>query len=407
MREIKSIEDVPRYLPNGYHEVCIEISGYCNAKCKYCPSGSKKQEEIRKMMDVDLFEEVVRKLKEYKIIGKESQIDLFWWGEPFLNPQLKDIIKITQKYDVEYVLSTNAFHYQKLEKKDCKNLKRLIISMPGFSQCSYDKIHQFDFKVILENIRKYVQDLREAGVADKIWVAYHIYQFNLGEIFDCYQFCCDLGISFNPGFAFPLLVKERIGYAKNELPIHRKEEMYKEIVTDQLDRMIQCSDKKSCIYQKRNFIVDEFGGVFSCLNLEHNPENYCGNILKEDMNAILDKIANSNICEECIKCGVAPTDMSFKFFYDDWFQMMKLRSFYEEDMNPIKKAKAKIMLLLRKAEQITDEINTFELFDEVYKIMCSEKICLDDINIIIQKYAMRKNSLQKKFNVFMEAKGEQ
>lgn len=63
------------------------------------------------------------------------------------------------------------------------------------------------------------------------------------------------------------------------------------------------------------------------------------------------------VCTECISCGVAPTDMSFKFFYNPWFQMMKQTEFLENlCMNKIDNAETelkimKIIMLLRDAEQ--------------------------------------------------------
>lgn len=109
-------------------------------------------------------------------------------------------------------------------------------------------------------------------------------------------------------------------YAKNELDAARKEEMLKELVTVQLDKMICESNKKDCIYQIRNFVEDEMANVYGCLNLEHDDINFCGNLLQENIDKILEKIAKLPICEECIACGVAPTDMSFKFFYNVGFK---------------------------------------------------------------------------------------
>lgn len=401
MRKIQSLDDVHEFLPNGYHEVCIEISGYCNARCKYCPSGNQKKMG-RKMMDVATFENILKKLISYKIIGKESQIDLFWWGEPFLNPHLNDIIKVTQKYGINYVISTNAAHYQKIEKENLTNLKRFIISMPGFSQRSYDRIHGFNFREIIENIEKYAKDLSERQVKNRIWIAYHIYQFNIGEIFDCYSFCYNRGLSFNPGFAFPLLADERVGYAKNNLPEERLKEICKDIVTDQIDRMIECSDKKNCIYQTRNFIIDEYGNVFACLNLRHESQYDCGNILYDDIDNILKRISELSICEQCISSGVAPTDMSFKFFYDDWFHMMKLREYYESRVDPIDTAKGKMLLCLRKAELVREELVERQIFSAVCKIMKEENVNKDEIDEMIQCYAMRSKILQEKFDRYFE-----
>lgn len=391
-------------LKSGFHEVCIEISGKCNAQCKYCPSG-KKTGEKRDMMSPERFEKVLDMLISYGIVGKESQVDLFWWGEPFLNPYLSDIIEIVQNRGVDYVLSTNGFYYQKIPEHLLKGIKRLIISMPGFSQASYDKIHKFNFETIKCNIRKYAEDMRFAGELDKVWVAYHIYQFNLDELYDAYKFCDDLQISFNPGYAFPLLAKERIAYASNTLKPERKDEMLKEIVTCQLDKMIEESDKENCIYQRRNFIVDEKANVYGCLNLEHDEENYCGNLFEDKIEDIYERIANLSICDKCIKCGVAPTDMSFKFFFDSWFQMMKkakyLESICESEIDNWDKEKEimKLVMILRESEQKKDKR---EYFAKAKDIMLQNKISKVRIENDIDKWAMRPCKLRREFEEFLE-----
>lgn len=405
MRKIKSLKDVKRYLPNGYHEVCIEISGICNAKCKYCPSGNEKNAEKRGMMSVETFEAIVQKLIQNGIIGSESQIDLFWWGEPFLNSELSKIIEITQKYKIPYVLSTNAYYYRKLTKDDLKNIKRFIISIPGFSQESYDRIHGFDFEIIKQNIKKYVNDLDDAGKLDKIWLAYHIYQFNLDEIYLAYSFCNNLGISFNPGFAFPLLVEDRINYAKGSLELNREHEILKDIVTAQLDNMIKNSDRSSCIYQTRNFVIDEKGKIYGCLNMKHDTENYCGDLFLDSMDDIIENIAKCPKCDECVACGVAPTDMSFRFFWDDWFQMMKLRIFYENILKSENKnnciEKAKVMLCLRISEGKTKDEQK-KCFSDILNIMREQNLSFDEIRELINSYAMRQETLYKDFCEFLE-----
>lgn len=405
MRKIQSLKDIKKYLPNGYHEVCIEISGICNAKCKYCPSGNEKNIEKREMMSVETFEAIVQKLIQYGIIGLESQIDLFWWGEPFLNSDLKKIIEITQKYKIPYVLSTNAYYYRKLTKDDLKNIKRFIISIPGFSQESYDRIHGFDFEIIKQNIKKYVKDLNDAGKLNKLWLAYHIYQFNLDEIYSAYSFCDDLGVSFNPGFAFPLLVEDRINYARGNLEINREHEILKDIITAQLDKMIKSSDRSSCIYQIRNFVIDEKGKVYGCLNMRHDMENYCGNLFQDSIDDIIENIAECPKCDECIACGVAPTDMSFRFFWDDWFQMMKLSKYYENVLKADNKnnyiEKAKIMLCLRKSEGRTRE-EQGKYFSDILYVMKKQNISFNEIRELINNYAMRKDILIKDFCEFLE-----
>ena len=67
MRNITTLKDVHTYLPGGFHEVCIEIMGSCNAKCKYCPSGRKNG---RGGVTTETFRAIVKKLCDYW--GKKS-----------------------------------------------------------------------------------------------------------------------------------------------------------------------------------------------------------------------------------------------------------------------------------------------------------------------------------------------
>ncbi len=396
----EKLSDVHRNLPEGFHEVCIEISGLCNAKCKYCPSGDVERRLNRGMMNPSLYKDVLEKLISYKIIGKESQIDLFWWGEPTLNPDINDIIEITKDYGIPYVISTNASHYHHFSPGELSGIKRFIISLPGFSQYSYNKIHEFDFELIKENIRRYVRDFEDAGKKDKIWVAYHIYQFNITEIFECYEFCLNQGISFNPGFAFPLLVEERMAYANGTLSQSRMNRMTREIVTDQLDRMISLSDRRSCVYQYRNFIVDELGDVYGCLNLPHDLHNRCGNLFNDDIDDILGNISKLDVCESCKKAGVAPTDFSFKFYYNDFYDFMRIREYYMDKSTDEDNALCVVMVALRRIENSSSDSDWEKILDLV------DHLGIDDSTIIrlANKYCMRPNSLIDRYLKFRQTK---
>lgn len=412
-RTIFSLKDVHEKLPGGFHDVCIETSGICNAKCKYCPSGLNKKQGGG-FMSASMFEDIVTKLIDYGIVGCDSLINLFWWGECVLNPELDDIIAVTQKLGekagfqggegIPYIISTNAYHYREFQPGSLRNIKRFIISVPGFSQRSYDKIHEFDFELIKSNITKYVKDLKKAGQIDKIWMAYCTYQFSLTEIWDAYRFCEQQGISLNIGFAFPLLVKERVAYANGKLDEERKEQIYREIVTDQLDRMIQSSNRKDCVYQIRNFIVNYDGGVQGCLNIEPDDSNFCGNILEDNIEEIIQNISKLNACSECLSCGVAPMDMSFRLFYDDWFNMMKLVKFYENNSSKNTIEKARLVLLLRELENDTCNAERNKA-NEIQAIMHRANIRSEELIELIRIYAKRPEVLKERLRSCKLLKG--
>ena len=76
-------------------------------------------------------------------------------------------------------------------------MTRILISMPGFSQASQDRIHGFSFERVKSNILR----LREMFHNIPFDMSYHIYQFNLDEIEAARQFCIQNGIRFAPNYA--------------------------------------------------------------------------------------------------------------------------------------------------------------------------------------------------------------
>jgi hypothetical protein len=120
-----------------------------------------------------------------------------------LHPHLGEIIHILSSAGLRYGLSTNCgktIEYQTEWFKTCNYIK---ISMCGFSQQSYDRIHKLDFEKVKSNIVSLVEAAKKANYNTKqISIAQHIYQFNAHEILKMRDFTNELGTSFQPYYAF-------------------------------------------------------------------------------------------------------------------------------------------------------------------------------------------------------------
>ena len=182
----------------------IEISSSCNAKCRWCTTGLKNRicPTMPEYMSPELFERGLDRLFQIGWITEETKIVLYNWGEPFLHPELDEILRILTEKDLRFYLSTNGSIYRKLPANALKNIECLMISIPGMSKDSYEKIHRLDIETVHENIRKFSADLKAAGVGERLFINFHVYQFNLSELSSARQFAEELGATFTPNLAY-------------------------------------------------------------------------------------------------------------------------------------------------------------------------------------------------------------
>lgn len=114
----------------------IEPSAVCQLSCPECICGQGKLIRNCSFIDVSAFEKMINQIKR-----KSSILNLFFQGEPFLHPQIIDLIKIIKNAGLVTVISSNA---QMIDEKMAINivlsgLDMLIVSMDGASQDTYEK----------------------------------------------------------------------------------------------------------------------------------------------------------------------------------------------------------------------------------------------------------------------------
>ena len=106
----------------------VELTNYCNLKCKVCPTGTGKLNRQRAEMQPALFERLMNEVGPYLLT-----LSLWGWGESLLHPQLADMLRITQNRGVITFLSTNG---QNLD--DSRVLQALINYPPTYLIVSID-----------------------------------------------------------------------------------------------------------------------------------------------------------------------------------------------------------------------------------------------------------------------------
>ena len=287
-----------------FRSVFIDISGICNAKCPYCLSGHYKIPG-GKFITVDVFYQVLKRLTEFRMVGGTTVLGLYNWGEPFLHPQLDELIKITNTFGIPYSFSTNASVVPNIDSGFVKGLQAIIFSMPGFSQASYDRIHGFKFSSIWNNIESIVGLARSVGYRGSFSIYYHVYQFNMSEIAQCEIFCHRLGIILQLNYAILNNWDHLWAYFKDELSCSMLKQISQDLFSFRLRTLVPDSIKAYRCPQYDLLAIDENANVLLCCQVPKRKQYFAGNLLYDDIGEIIRFRECNNICSECILKGMA------------------------------------------------------------------------------------------------------
>lgn len=291
-----------------YTRIAIDISGCCNAKCAWCVTGRKNREQavdVNSYMNYEEFTKLYNHMISSGMIIKNTEIMLYSWGEPFLNKDYLKIIDYLSEEQQKFSVSTNA-SVIKLTNNDFsyKNCCTFVVSMPGFSQESYDKIHGFCFERMKQNIVRLVNNVRSAGFGGDLLLSYHVYKFNRHEINAAKRFAEDLGMRFNPYYPYFNGNSMTEAYLENRLSTSMLEEAKEHLFLDHVKDLIsRRPDNYRCFLE--NIISIDYKGrlVLCCASDPQVSDYYWGSIMEiHSLKELQEKRRQMLKCSSCNKC---------------------------------------------------------------------------------------------------------
>lgn len=116
--------------------VSIEPTTSCNLRCPECPSGLRKFSRPTGALSLGLYKRIIDELS-----PQLFYLNLYFQGEPYLNPLFFHFVEYAGKRNIYTMTSTNAhFLNDALAKKTVESgLDKLIISIDGTDQETYEK----------------------------------------------------------------------------------------------------------------------------------------------------------------------------------------------------------------------------------------------------------------------------
>lgn len=159
-------------IPLNIDRAVIEVNGGCNYTCQMCPQTSGRGKNWLKKMSLKDFERVVEECAQHGL----NVVNLEGSGEPTLNRDLPEYIKIVRKYNAKPFIYTNGFRLKGDFMKKCVDagLALARFSVIGYNKLKYIQwMNQDSFDVIKSNASAMKEYIKLSG-SECIVASYHL-----------------------------------------------------------------------------------------------------------------------------------------------------------------------------------------------------------------------------------------
>jgi len=183
------------YFPS---KISIETGNICNLRCPLCPTNDEAQKGVRKgFMSFEDFKTVFDKVKPFV-----RTMDLFSWGEPFLNGDITRMIEYAKKEKPSVRLFIDS-NLNILSDEQARSIVRsgldvLKVSCDGATREIYEKYRVGgDLDKVLENVKKVIEKKKEArSETPRIIWKYLVFSHNRHEVEKARAMADEMGVGF-------------------------------------------------------------------------------------------------------------------------------------------------------------------------------------------------------------------
>ncbi len=254
----------------GYpYWLTIDPTNICNLECRFCPTGQKRGSRPQKVMDMNLYKSVMGKIGKYLLY-----VEFCNWGEPLLNENMPQMIKIAKKYEAQTFLSTNlnVNLTEKLAEDLVRSgLDRMTISIDGASQKTYEIYRKNgNIDLVFKNI-KLLADAKKKlnSKTPHLHWQFLVFKHNEHEIETARQMAKTAGVN-DIGFTAPFCdvswastINEYNNYIVKEEPDKKEKEI-----------VFKNADKQLCNWLWDAITINADGSISPCCSVEDKKDDF-------------------------------------------------------------------------------------------------------------------------------------
>jgi radical SAM protein with 4Fe4S-binding SPASM domain len=142
----------------------IEPTSRCNLKCDFCFLHSRQAHSIKEKKDMDMtvFNEIIEKTK---VLDRLKVVYLVGYGEPLLNPNIVEMVKITKTANIadQILIATNGVFLtgDKFKQLAEAGLSRIKVSLDTFTPEKFRELKGADVgRTVVKNLETCIELVR-------------------------------------------------------------------------------------------------------------------------------------------------------------------------------------------------------------------------------------------------------
>ncbi|MBF0329414.1 MAG: radical SAM protein [Nitrospirae bacterium] len=299
--------DYLSYVRISRPEVAIDVAGKCNVRCSSCPHGNMENLRPEGYMTAAVYKRVLNKLLTER--PSLMNIELFTWGEPFLNPDLPEIIQMTEKL-VPCTVATNLQTADILEDVIKAEPSQLIISTNGYKESYETGRIGASWKLFFDNLHLLKELIDKYNPKTQVAVLYHLYRNNQKQdLDDMRNLCLGLGLRLYTTWAYLNPYDKILDYCEGrDIGLQAKSIM--DILPCDLNHALEFAKadaQKPCLCQ-RIFPIINWDLSVSLCHTYYGPV-IANNFLDISLNELVNLRHHQAQCEICQKHGLHRLDI--------------------------------------------------------------------------------------------------
>lgn len=243
----------------------IDPLNVCNLSCPLCPTGLGTLGRSRGLMSIDKYHKLIDQVRPYAYV-----VELYNWGEPFLHPDIFEMIRYSSSRRIAVRLSSNLnrFNREMAVKTIESGLDSIIVSVDGATQDTYEKYRKRGkLDRVLNNVKILVEEKKRANSRlPFITMRMIINRYNEGEVEHLREMAQQLGVdAFTTGTLF--VDTTDLIQIQEWLP-SKDEDSYYDYGSEKLENVWHCAD----LWESMTINWD--GGLAPCCWLHDQKNDY-------------------------------------------------------------------------------------------------------------------------------------